>query len=111
MKNLICIILCLSIVSCASTTIIKVDDPKAKLYIDGDYVGMGTAVYTDRNISWTTRTLKIEKEGCKSQFEGFSKDEKVDILPLVSGILLIVPLLWTMKYNAIRNYNVECTPI
>lgn len=95
-------------VSCASTTIIKTNDPNVKLYVDGEYVGMGSAVYTDRSVSFTTRTVTLEKNECNKQFESFSRSGNFDSAAVIFGILTIVPLLWMKNYSAVENFEFNC---
>jgi hypothetical protein len=36
--------------SCSSTTMIRSTDPQAKIFVDGEYKGVGTATHTDTKI-------------------------------------------------------------
>jgi len=108
MNLLINLFLIFSIVSCSSTTIIKTYDPEVNIYVNGQFKGKGSAVHTDMKMSWLSSTVKLQKVGCQEEYEMFTKDEKLDVLPLISGFLLIFPFLWTMKYDAVHSYNYVC---
>ena len=36
-----------------------------------------------------------------------SRTEELDVLPLVAGIFLLVPLLWVMKYQPMHIYQLQ----
>lgn len=108
MKLLINTTLILSLLACSSTTIVKTDDPEVNIFIDGESQGKGAIVHTDKKVVWMSITVKLQKDGCQDQYESFSKDEQFDVLPFVGGLFLIVPFLWTMKYDAVHQYNFVC---
>lgn len=98
----------LLMVSCSSTTVIKTNDPEVNIYVDGAYLGKGSSLYTDKKISWLDTKVRMQKDGCQDEFAVFSKDETLDVLPFVTGFLFLLPFLWTMKYNAVHEYNYVC---
>ena len=105
-KYVFMVITCL-FTSCASTTMIKTTDPQARIYVDGEFYGQGEVKYTDTKISGSVTQVRIEKEGCEHQKTEFKRNEKLDPMALVTGILL-VPLLWIKKYNPERTVEFTC---
>lgn len=103
--------LILVLISCSSTTIIKTNDPDVNIYVNGKHKGKGSAVHTDMKMSWLSSKVRLQKDGCQDNFEEFSKNEQLDILPLISGFIFIFPFLWTMKYKAVRQYNFVCSSL
>ena len=93
--------------SCASTTWIKSEPPNAKLYINDEHVGWTPYSYSDTRIWGTTNSVRIEKEGYKTFNTTFTRNEEVDILPVIGGFFLLAPLLWTMKYKNSHNYELS----
>jgi hypothetical protein len=96
------------ITSCASTTIIRTQTDGAKIFIDNQFVGEQSAVYTDRKIAFKESDLRIEKDGCKTQTYTLQKSDQIDYLALVGGILMVVPTLWIMKYDPVTYVPYKC---
>ena len=95
-------------VSCASTTKITTTDDEAKIYINGEYLGTGDAVYTDSKIVGSSNVVTLKKEGCRDNTYTFSRSEKFATGAFIGGIFLWPFLLWIMKYKPLRNYEFEC---
>lgn len=106
----ICLLLCIQFLfSCASSTVIKPKDPEVKVYVDGDYIGMGSVVYTDRSLALTTRHVRFEKEGCQTQKETFKRNGLFDAVAITLGILTLVPLLWIKEYSPTQEFEFICS--
>ena len=95
--------------SCASTTMIQSTPSGAKLYLNGENVGKTPYSYTDTKVVGSTTTVKLKKEGYESLNTSFSRNEQADVGAIIGGILILVPFLWTMKYNPTHSY--ELSPI
>ncbi|HYW97338.1 MAG TPA: PEGA domain-containing protein [Bacteroidales bacterium] len=95
--------------SCVSTTMIQSRPPEAKIYIDGQPSGTTPYSYSDTKIVGSTTTIKIEKEGYETMDVILSRDEQADVGAIIGGVFVLVPFLWTMKYNPTHTY--ELTPI
>jgi hypothetical protein len=95
--------------SCSSTTMIRSTDPQAKIFVDGEYKGVGTATHTDTKIVGSTTSIRIEKPGCEPQFYNFSRSEEFDVGACIGGALVLVPFLWIEKYKPEHNYEYICT--
>lgn len=109
MKIFINLFLIISLLqSCASTTIIKISDPEAKIFTDSKLIGTGSAVYTDRAISWSSTEFQIQRPGCQIENFVIKRNEQIDITALITGLLLVVPLVWIMKYNAVHAFDYNC---
>ncbi len=91
--------------SCASTTMIQSNPSGAKVYLNGENVGITPFRHTDTRILGSTTTVKLEKDGYNSFNTSFSRDEEVDAGAIVGGFLLLFPFLWTMKYKPIHEYE------
>src|SRR6185437_12743351 len=87
-----------AVAGCASSTVLQTQPPGARVSING--VPMGTTPYTliDANIVTTTTQLRFEYPGYQPLDTMISRDEELDVLPLL-GFFLVVPLLWVMKYH------------
>ena len=110
--NIVTIILSLVfLTNCASTTIIRTQTEGTEIFVDDNYLGEKSAVYTDRKIAFRSSDLRIEKKGCKTQTYTLTKSDQIDYLALVGGILMIVPTLWIMKYDPITYVPYKCREI
>ncbi len=94
--------------SCASTTMIQSVPDHATLYIDNEKVGETPYKYTDEEMIFHTVNIRLEKEGYEPYLGTFSRDEEVDIGPLIGGLCFCpVFLLWAMKYEPAHTYELE----
>ena len=91
--------------SCSSRTLIQSNPSGAKVYLNGQAVGTTPYTHEDTKIVGSTTTVKLEKEGYEPLNTSFSRDEKADVGAIIGGILVLVPFLWTMKYNPERTYD------
>lgn len=92
---------------CTSTTLIQSTPVKAKVYIDGMFVGETPYTYSDTKIVGSSLMLKLEKEGYKPLVANITKDEEVDVAAVVGGFFFMVPFLWTMKYKPVHMYELK----
>ena len=104
-----------TLISCASTTTIRVTDSNdsidknVKIYLNGSYKGKGEVIHSDTNIVGTQTTVTLRKEGCRMEGHTFTRSEKLLVGPLVAGILFIWPaFLWVMGYNPLHSYEFQC---
>jgi hypothetical protein len=111
MKSYLNFSLILILLSCSSTTILNTNDSKAKIFVNNKYLGIGSVIHTDMKIAWLGNKVKIKKKNCADQVFVFRKNEEIDLVPLVSGLFLFVPLLWVMKYKAVHNFEFKCEPV
>jgi len=93
--------------SCASSTVITSVPDNAKVYVNGEYVGLTPYKHKDSKIVGSSNTIRVEKEGYETYNDTFSKDEKIAVGPLIGGIFLLVPFLWIMKYEKGRIYDLR----
>lgn len=101
------LVLSILLASCSSTTLITSNPPKAKLYINGAYVGVTPYYHTDTKIMGSVLDLKIEKEGYNPLITSISKTEEADIGAIVGGVFFLVPFLWTMGYQPSHDYELQ----
>ncbi len=109
MKKYFTILVIFQLLSCSSTTVIKVSDPDVNISVNNRLLGSSDVIYSDRKVSWLkSNKVNLTKEGCAEQSFKFRRNEKLDSLALITGIFLIVPILWLMKYRAVHNYEFVC---
>ena len=74
-----------SLISCASTTTIRVvnnngnTDRNVKIYIDGQYRGKGEVFHSDTKIVGSSTSINLKKEGCRSQPVVLSRTEQLSV--------------------------------
>lgn len=93
--------------SCSSSTIIQSNPSGAKVYLDGQYVGVTPYQHSDTKIVGSTTSVRLEKEGYETLSASFSRSEQADVGAIIGGVFVFVPFLWTMKYNPIRTYELD----
>lgn len=111
MRKSIAIIACLLISGCSSTTAIRASDPEARIYVNDEYVGTGTAWYTDRKPAFTKQRVTLRKDGCGEQEYHFRRNEEPDTGAIIGGLLLTVPFLWVTEYKDEHAYEFHCQPM
>ena len=108
-RGLVCLLAAFS-VACSSTTLIRSTDSAAKIYIDDEFKGTGTATHTDTKMVGSVTKVRIEKQGCEPQFYNFSRNEEFDAGACAGGVFVLVPFLWIQKYKPEHVYEYQCTP-
>jgi hypothetical protein len=93
--------------SCASTTVIQSQPPGARVIINGAVVGTTPYALTDTNIVGSTTHLRLEYPGYQPLDTFIVRNEELEVVALISGIFLLVPLLWVMKYQPSHNYQLQ----
>ena len=96
-------------VSCSSTTMIQSNPSKAKIYIDGAFVGETPYLHKDSKIVGSSMVVKLEKEGFNPLVTTITKDEEVNVGAVIGGLFFVVPYLWTMQYQKVHNYILKPT--
>jgi hypothetical protein len=97
--------------ACSSSTTIRTWDPEARIYIDGEYQGMGETHYSDRKLAFTTIDVSVQKDGCEAQNYRIRRNERPDYGAIVTGYYLGVPLLWLSQYKDYHSYPFHCEQI
>jgi hypothetical protein len=92
---------------CASSTLIQTQPPGARVYVNGAAVGTTPYTMTDTKIVGSTTAIRLELPGYQTLDTTISRNEELDVLPLIGGLLLLVPFLWVMKYQAGHNYQLQ----
>lgn len=94
--------------ACSSGTSIRVSDPDARIYVNGEYVGTGKGYYSDRKPAFTKQTVTLRKDGCDEEHYTFRRNERPDLGAIVGAYYLAVPVLWLTQYKGRHAYEFEC---
>ncbi|HVU51335.1 MAG TPA: PEGA domain-containing protein [Polyangia bacterium] len=89
----------LSLASCASTTIIQSQPPGARLYLNGEPVGVTPYTMTDTKIVGSTTTVRLEYPGYEPTTGAITRNEELDVGALIGGLFLLFPFLWIEGYR------------
>ncbi len=111
MKTVLSILSLLLISACSSSTLIKVSDPDARIYVNGEYIGVGQATYTDKKVAFSNNDVTIKKPGCDPVSYSFRRNEKPDGGAIVGGIFVTIPFLWVTEYKKEHNYEYDCISV
>ena len=98
------------VTACSSSTVIRSSDPESRIYVNGEYMGTGHAVYTDQKVAFSKSDVEIRKDGCAAENYSFRRSEEADVGAIVGGLLLTVPFLWVTEYKPHHGYDFECVP-
>lgn len=93
--------------SCASSTTIQSNPTGAKVYLNGEPVGVTPYTHTDTKIVGSTTQVRLEKDGYETLYTAFSRNEEADVGAIIGGVFLLVPFLWTMKYKPQRMFELK----
>ncbi len=94
--------------ACTSSTVIRSSDPNSRIYVNGEYMGTGEAYYSDEKVAFSRNKVEIRKEGCRTDYHSFRRNEEADLGAIVGGIFLTVPFLWVTEYKPHRAYEYNC---
>ena len=108
MRGTIVVALACVATACASGTSIRVSDPDARIYVNGEYVGTGKGYYSDRKPAFTKQEVTLRKRGCEDESYSFRRNEKPDFGAIVGAYLFAVPILWFTQYKARHVYEFDC---
>lgn len=97
--------------ACSSTTLISSSDPDARIYVNGEYIGVGQATYTDKKVAFSNNDVTFRKPGCDPASYSFRRNEKPDGGAIVGGILVAIPFLWVTEYKKEHNYEYDCISV
>ncbi|PCI82127.1 MAG: PEGA domain-containing protein [SAR86 cluster bacterium] len=109
MKHLL-ILVTMLVTACSSSTVIRSSDPESRIYVNGEYMGTGRAVYTDQKVAFSKNDVEIRKDGCVAENYSFRRSEEADVGAIIGGIFLTVPFLWVTEYKPHHGYDFECVP-
>ena len=93
------------ITGCASSTMIISNPPDAKVYLNGESVGVTPYKMSDTKIVGSCTDVVLKKEGYHDFYVSICRDEQVDAGAIVGGIFLAIPFLWFMKYKPVHRYD------
>ena len=108
MKSLLLLAVLGTLAACSSGTSIRVSDPDARIYVDGEYAGTGKTYYSDRKLMFTKREVTLRKDGCEPQRYTFRRNERPDLGAIIGAYYLAVPVLWVAQYKDHHKYEFVC---
>ena len=97
-----------ALAACSSGTSIRVSDPDARIYVNGEYVGTGKGYYSDRKPAFTKQEVTVRKDGCAEERFSIRRNERPDLGAIVSAYYLAVPVLWLTQYKEHHAYEFDC---
>jgi len=108
MKRLIAIAAVTALVGCSSSTSIRISDPEARIFVNGEYVGTGHGSYQDHKPAFTEQQVRLRKQGCADESYSFRRNERPDLGAIISAYYLVLPILWFTQYENEHEYEFEC---
>lgn len=110
-SKVILVAMVLYLQGCVSTTRIVSSTPGAKVYVNGEYAGLTPYEHEDRRVIFSETNIKLQKPGYKPLSIVLKRNEELQVLPLVFGIIGLFPLLlWVMGYKPEHTYGLERNP-
>jgi len=98
LKTLSAILIVIMLSGCAVPTVINSKPDGATVYINEIEMGKTPLTYSDKEIVFSQKVIRIEMAGYKP-YDGIIKKDKVKVQPLVWGCIVGVPLLWALGYE------------
>jgi hypothetical protein len=92
---------------CASSTVLQTQPTGARVSINGIVVGQTPYTLTDTKIVGSTTPVRFELPGYAPLDIVLSRNEEVDVLPLIGGFICLVPFLWVMRYSSFHVYQMQ----
>jgi hypothetical protein len=92
---------------CASTTVIRSNPSGAKLYLNGEAVGVTPYTMTDTKIVGSTTSVRLEAPGYETTSGAISRSEEFDVGACIGGVLVLVPFLWIMGYKPDHTFELQ----
>jgi hypothetical protein len=96
-----------AVASCASTTVIQSRPSGARIYLDGQPAGVTPYTMSDTKIVGSTTMVRLEYPGYEPTTGFISRNEEVDVLALIGGLLVLVPFLWLMDYRPLHVFELR----
>ena len=96
---IVCLITVAAFAGCASSTVLQSQPPGARVFLNGVPVGTTPYTMTDTNITGTATQVRLEYPGFDPFNAMIVRSEELDPLALITGVFLLVPLLWIMGYQ------------
>lgn len=108
MKGITCGAIAVMLAACSSSTTIRVSDPDARIYVNGEYIGTGHGHYSDRKPAFSRQEVTVRKEGCAEESYSFRRNERPAFGAIISAYYLALPILWLTKYKDRHAYEYDC---
>ena len=96
-----------ALASCASTTIIQSQPPGAKVYLNGEPVGVTPYTMTDTKIVGSTTAVRLELPGFETSTGVITRNEEFDVGACIGGVFLLFPFLWIEGYKASHSFELR----
>lgn len=96
-----------ALASCASTTMIQSQPPGAKLYLNGEPVGVTPYAMTDTKIIGSTTTVRLELPGYEPTTGVITRNEEFNVGACIGGAFLLFPFLWVMGYKPVHTFELR----
>lgn len=97
----------LAFASCASTTMIQSQPTGAKVYLNGEPVGVTPYAMTDTKIVGTTTMVRLEYPGYEPLNGVIARNEELDVGACIGGFFVLVPWLWIMRYKPVHVFELH----
>jgi tetratricopeptide (TPR) repeat protein len=91
--------------ACSSSTVIRSNPPGAKVYLDGEYAGQTPLEISDRKVSLSTTSVRLEMDGYAPTDYILQKNESLDLFAAVGTIFFLIPILWILDYDDEHHYT------
>lgn len=77
----------------------------AKLYMDGEPVGITPYAYTDTKIVGSSTPVRLVMKGYQDFNGVLKRNEEANVGAIIGGLFLLFPFFWTMDYKSSHTYE------
>ena len=92
---------------CASTTVIRSYPSGARVFLNGEPVGVTPYTMTDTKIVGSTTSVRLEAPGYEPTVGAITRSEEFDAGACIGGVFLLVPFLWIMGYKPDHTFQLQ----
>lgn len=93
--------------ACTSSTLIQSRPAGARVFLDGEPVGVTPYLMADTKIIGATTVVKLEYPGYEPFSAAIQRNEEFQVGPCIAGVFLLVPFLWVMGYRGTHTYEMR----
>jgi PEGA domain len=96
-----------AVASCASTTVIQSQPTGARLYLNGEPVGVTPYAMTDTKIIGSSTSVRLDLPGYEPTNGVITRNEEFDAGACIGGVFLLFPFLWIMAYKPVHTFEMR----
>lgn len=103
-RHLLGLTAAMSLMGCASSTVIHSDPPGATVFVNDSLVGFTPYSYTDRRPAFSSVKIRLQKDGYESLEVSLTRNETIEVGNVLGTAMCLFPAFWVMGYEPVHTY-------